>query len=119
MADQTFLHWPFFEERHRQLAGELETWARDKLGKAHDHSSVDDACRSLVRTLGDGGWLNHAAADDGRLDWNWICFGPGGPVVLSDCPAQKCSPLAPLDSRITTYWIEPSAFENTWSMRNR
>jgi len=74
MADETFLHWPFLEERHRKLAGELETWARAKLARGHDHGSVDDACRSLVRALADGGWLNHAAADDGKLDVRTLCL---------------------------------------------
>jgi len=74
MPDATFLQWPFFEERHRQLAGDLETWARAKLAQGHDHGSVDDACRSLVRALGDGGWLNHAAADDGKLDVRTLCL---------------------------------------------
>ncbi len=74
MADQTFLQWPFFEERHRKLAGDLEAWARARLGGGHDHGSVDDACRSLVRALGDGGWLNHAAPDDGKLDVRTLCL---------------------------------------------
>ena len=28
MADRSFLSWPLFEERHRELAGELEQWCR-------------------------------------------------------------------------------------------
>ena len=27
MADKRYLEWPFFEDRHRQLAGELDAWA--------------------------------------------------------------------------------------------
>jgi acyl-CoA dehydrogenase len=27
MADTSFLDWPFFEERHRVLAGEVDAWA--------------------------------------------------------------------------------------------
>ena len=27
MADTSFLDWPFFEERHRKLARDLEAWA--------------------------------------------------------------------------------------------
>jgi len=27
MLDRSFLHWPFFEERHRALAAGMESWA--------------------------------------------------------------------------------------------
>ena len=58
------LDWPFFEPRHRAFARELEAWAIGALG--HDHpserSAVDDACRALVRSLGQAGWLKHAVA---------------------------------------------------------
>jgi len=73
MADQTFLRWPFFEERHRKLAAELEAWAGSTLAR-REHDSVDDACRHLVRALAAGGWLRHAVADDGRLDVRSLCL---------------------------------------------
>jgi alkylation response protein AidB-like acyl-CoA dehydrogenase len=53
------LEWPFFEDRHRQLATELEDWARAHLAGGSE-SDVDAACRRLVRQLGDAGWLKHA-----------------------------------------------------------
>ena len=58
------LDWPFFEPRHRALATELDAWAGASLGHAHgsDRAEVDAACRSLVRSLGAGGWLAHAVA---------------------------------------------------------
>ena len=31
MADRTFLDWPFFEPRHKELAGQLEIWAAENL----------------------------------------------------------------------------------------
>jgi len=116
MTDQTFLQWPFFEQRHRQLAGELETWARARLARGHDHGSVDDACRSLVRALADGGWLQHAAPDDGTLDVRALCLiretlarhsgladfafamqGLGsGPITLFGSAAQKREYLDPV-----------------------
>ena len=74
MPSRSHLEWPFFEERHRKLAGELESWAKDKLARGHDHSSVDDACRSLVRALADGGWLSAVAADDGTFDVRTLCL---------------------------------------------
>jgi acyl-CoA dehydrogenase len=68
MADRSFLDWPFFEERHRALAGALETWCEAELSDDHE-DDVDEACRVLVRKLGDGGWLRHCVPDaDGKLD---------------------------------------------------
>ena len=55
MPDRSFLDWPFFEDRHRDLAETLEAWCADTLRV--DHSDTDAACRSLVAMLGDGGWL--------------------------------------------------------------
>jgi acyl-CoA dehydrogenase len=58
MADRTFLDWPFFDDGHRQLSGELEQWCAANLtDEAPD--DVDAACRALVRKLGDGGWLRY------------------------------------------------------------
>lgn len=71
MADTSFLSWPFFDEKHRALAAELDQWARDQLGRV-DHRDVDGACRQIVSALGRDGWLKHSAADpeqaDARLD---------------------------------------------------
>jgi acyl-CoA dehydrogenase len=63
-----FLDWPFFEDRHRVLARELEAWCEAELGD-EEPEDVDDACRSLVRRLGAGGWLRHCVPDKGgRMD---------------------------------------------------
>ena len=59
MADSSFLDWPFFEDRHRKLARDLEAWASAQLAASHD-ANVDEACRKLVRELGSGGWLKYA-----------------------------------------------------------
>jgi acyl-CoA dehydrogenase len=53
------LDWPFFEERHRQLANDVDAWAAQHVPHAHGRD-VDAECRSLVRALGAGGWLRHA-----------------------------------------------------------
>ncbi len=59
MSDTHYLAWPFFEERHRVLARELDAWAAEHV--PHDHSAdVDTECRTLVRSLGAAGWLRHA-----------------------------------------------------------
>ncbi|HEY0043435.1 MAG TPA: acyl-CoA dehydrogenase family protein [Allosphingosinicella sp.] len=68
MADLTFLDWPFFEDRHRVLAAELEAWCTANLSD-DEPDDVDEACRALVRLLGAGGWLQHCVPDaEGRLD---------------------------------------------------
>ena len=74
MADKTFLSWPFFEDRHRSLAAELDDWAAEALGDV-DHSDTDAACRSLVTALGEAGWTQHSAAMTGeRLDVRSLCL---------------------------------------------
>ena len=73
MADVSFLGWPFFEERHRELAAALEAWCAAHLPV--DHGDVDGACRGLVAALGAGGWLRHSGAGIGeRLDVRSLCL---------------------------------------------
>jgi acyl-CoA dehydrogenase len=77
MADTQYLEWPFLEERHRQLARELDAWATARI--PHDHGSdVDAECRSLVRLLGGAGWLRHAVAgvegSAAAIDTRSICL---------------------------------------------
>ena len=73
MADQSFLNWPFFEPRHRDLAATLEAWCAAHLPV--DHSDVDAACRGLVALLGQGGWLQHSGAGLGEvLDVRALCL---------------------------------------------
>ena len=64
-TDPGFLGWPFFEERHRRLARELEAFPIP----AHA-ASVDETCRALVRKLGDAGLLKHCCVleEGGRFD---------------------------------------------------
>lgn len=71
MSDTQYLQWPFFEERHRTLARELDAWAAQNV--PHDHGpDVDAECKSLVRALGQGGWLKHAVGDN--IDTRAICI---------------------------------------------
>lgn len=67
-VDCSFLDWPFFEERHRALAAELQAWCN---GLSVDHSDIDAACRALVRDLGTSGWLRHTG---GSLDVRTLCL---------------------------------------------
>lgn len=78
MSDRSFLDWPFFDDRHRQLALDLDEWATREL-KFIDHSDIDAACRQLVALLARGGWLEHAAlASDApaaaKLDVRALCL---------------------------------------------
>ena len=59
MADRSYLDWPFFEERHRKLAQELDDWCRQTKWPHHGDSvdATDKACRQRVQLLAEGGWL--------------------------------------------------------------
>jgi alkylation response protein AidB-like acyl-CoA dehydrogenase len=118
MADLSFLEWPFFEERHRTLARELEAWAAAHVPHSHG-ADVDAECKALVRSLGQGGWLAHAvggtayggAADvidtraiciiretlarhSGLADFAFAMQGLGsGAITLAGTPAQKTAYL--------------------------
>ncbi|TNC73318.1 acyl-CoA dehydrogenase family protein [Rubellimicrobium roseum] len=73
MPDRTFLSWPFFEPRHRELAGALDQWCAAHLPV--DHHDTDAACRTLVRDLGAAGWLQPTGAAEGEtLDVRTLCL---------------------------------------------
>jgi acyl-CoA dehydrogenase len=75
MADRSFLNWPFFEPRHRELAAALDAWCAANLPV--DHADTDAACIGLVRMLGEGGWLEHSTIDPDRpgiLDVRSLCL---------------------------------------------
>src|SRR3546814_7446873 len=79
-VDQTYLEWPFFEDRHRRLAAELEAWCASELAAhPHDETDIDAACRRLVTALAAGGWLRYVApaANGGifdELDIRSVCI---------------------------------------------
>jgi acyl-CoA dehydrogenase len=58
MADRSFLDWPFFDDSHRRLADDLESWCAVEIPRA-DGEDVDAECRALVRKLGESGWLHY------------------------------------------------------------
>src|SRR3954469_1056033 len=62
MPDRSFLSWPFFETRHRELADELARWCADNLEGRYGEN-LDDECRTLVRELGAAGFLKLTVAD--------------------------------------------------------
>lgn len=76
MADRTFLDWPFFDDRHRAFAADLEAWAdrTDALTLHGDHD-LDGDCRTILKALAEGGWLNNAVPDkNGKLDVRTLCL---------------------------------------------
>ena len=108
MADRSFLDWPFFEDRHRALAADLDAWCAANLPV--DHTDTDAACRQLAAMLGTAGWLTHSSDYDGtKLDLRSLCLiretlarydgladfafamqGLGmGPVTLFGSPEQR------------------------------
>lgn len=113
VKDQTFLHWPFFDEGHRALAKALAAWAKRELKDA-DSEDVDAACKTLVRQLAQGGWLKYCvpeayggispeldvrslclmretlAYDSGLADFSFAMQGLGsGPITLFGSEEQK------------------------------
>lgn len=60
----TDLAWPFFEQRHRELARNLREWCADNLTGRYA-TDLDDECRTLVRELGGAGFLKLSVANGG------------------------------------------------------
>jgi acyl-CoA dehydrogenase len=83
LISSSHLDWPFLEPRHKALATDLDRWAGRVLpDDLQDHSvrAVDDACRRLVRQLGEGGWLKYAiggtayGASADTIDTRAVCL---------------------------------------------
>ncbi|MGB8433418.1 MAG: acyl-CoA dehydrogenase family protein, partial [Burkholderiales bacterium] len=138
MADTSYLGWPFFEERHRRRAAELERFAANELtglaGHAQDDDSLDATCREIVRRLGRAGLLEAccvtARADafdvrslclsreilarhEGLADFAFAMQGLGtGPISLFGSAAQRQAYLPPVTrgERIAAFALsEPQA----------
>ncbi|HEY7960218.1 MAG TPA: acyl-CoA dehydrogenase family protein [Sphingomicrobium sp.] len=60
MADRSFLGWPFFEPRHRELAEAIQQWCAKRPSESGD---VEADCHSLVTELGSAGFLKLCVAD--------------------------------------------------------
>jgi acyl-CoA dehydrogenase len=62
------LDWPFFEARHRKLAGAISAWLGRLPVEPRDSragpASTDDACREWVRRLGSAGYLRYCVPSD-------------------------------------------------------
>jgi alkylation response protein AidB-like acyl-CoA dehydrogenase len=73
------LSLPFFTDAHRAFARELSLWAQREIHDDHGSADVDAQCRSLVRTLGEGGWLRYTVpapygGHHERLDVRTLCL---------------------------------------------
>jgi len=131
VADESFLGWPFFEPRHRELARQLEGFA---VRCPVSHDDVDNTCRGIVRALGAAGLLAHCcvpepagrfdvralalsrdvlARHDALLDFAFAMQGLGtGPISLFGSAPQKKHYLPPVmrGERIAAFALsEPQA----------
>jgi acyl-CoA dehydrogenase len=144
VVDTSFLSWPFFEARHRQFAEDLRTWAAREVQSLVDHHDVDASCRSLVRRLGEGGWLKAVvpqaygglsptfdvrilclaretlAYRDGLADFAFAMQGLGtGPITLfgSDALKEKYLPPVARGEAIAAFALsEPEAGSDVAAM---
>lgn len=114
MPDRSYLAWPFFEDRHRDLSSRLWTWARKHAAHHDESDDIDAICRQFVRQLGQDGFLGLTVPKDGgglydRLDvrslalareilayhhgladFSFVMQGLGsGPISLFGTPEQK------------------------------
>jgi acyl-CoA dehydrogenase len=144
VIDASFLSWPFFEDRHRQFAGDLNAWASREVKPLVDHHDVDASCRRLVRRLGEGGWLRAVvpqayggispsfdvrtlclaretlAAHEGLADFAFAMQGLGtGPITLfgSDMIKEQYLPPVARGDAIAAFALsEPEAGSDVAAM---
>ena len=66
MNSASHLAWPFFDEAHRVFKTQLQEWTSQQFADQHGHDesrdAIDRECVSLVKALGQGGWLQPAIA---------------------------------------------------------
>jgi acyl-CoA dehydrogenase len=80
MADRSFLSWPFFDDRHREMAAQLDQWvARAIAPHEHEEHDVEALSRRFVRMLGDAGWLGYCVPEayggiHPKLDVRSLCI---------------------------------------------
>jgi acyl-CoA dehydrogenase len=61
MADKSYLSWPFFDAKHRDLAQALDTWLDETPFPHHvNEDKVDAACAEFLAELVEGGFVKHA-----------------------------------------------------------
>jgi alkylation response protein AidB-like acyl-CoA dehydrogenase len=141
------MQWPFFADEHRALATSLRTWTAANVKNEDAHSDVDAECRSLVRSLGDGGWLKYVvpkayggthdtldvrslciaretlAHASGLADFSFAMQGLGsGPITQYGSPAlaQRYLPRVAAGEAIAAFALsEAEAGSDVVAMRTR
>ena len=84
MNSAAHLAWPFFEASHRDFKVSLQDWTSKQFAGLHVHDesrdAIDKECVSLVKALGQGGWLKPAIAGKAHggasevIDTRTICL---------------------------------------------
>ena len=84
MKSAAHLAWPFFEASHRDFKVSLQDWTSKQFAGLHGHDesrdAIDKECVSLVKALGQGGWLKPAIAGKAHggasevIDTRTICL---------------------------------------------
>jgi len=84
MNSASHLTWPFFDEAHRVFKTQLQDWTSKQFADQHGHDesrdAIDRECVSLVKALGQGGWLKPAIAGKAHggasevIDTRTICL---------------------------------------------
>jgi acyl-CoA dehydrogenase len=98
--------WPFLEQRHAELAHQVEAWSKANLAHAHGENA-DSICKRLVQDLGCAGLLRHCVSETpdvraialvrevlayhaGLADFSFVMQGLGsGPIALAGSPSLK------------------------------
>ena len=147
MPDRSFLDWPFLDDAHRRLAGELRAYAEAELGEHATDIDLDSRARSLVERLGAAGYLRHTvpaphggiaerldvrslcvareilAYHDGLADFAFVMQGLGsGPISLFGTEAQRAAylPEVAAGKRIAALGMsEPNAGSDVAAMQTR
>jgi len=75
MLDRTFLNWPFFEDKHRELHARLESFCEANLA-GYKEQSEDHDLRHFVALLGRAGFLKLSVPgeEESSLDVRSLCL---------------------------------------------
>ena len=138
---------PFFEQAHEQLAHGLNDWARARLTNRVHSGDVDHYCQTLVKDLGQAGWLRWCVPQagggalpdldsrslclarqtlgyyDGLADFVFAMQGLGsGPISLFGTPEQQARylPAVAQGQAIAAFALsEPDAGSDVAAMSTR